>query len=480
MSTQAVAKVNPSIAMVFENPTAWATLKDVAIVMFSGGGGLGVLPSCFKNPQQVQAGMLVLMGMGEDPVGGLQHVHPLPGNKIGFDYKFLMGLVEARAPQWMFGVEEEDDQHIKGWFQASEKHPRYNLTYHIDEAKTAGLLKPSSAWDKHPRDMIFKSWWLRGARRTAPAAMRGIGIQHDVEMDDDAPIEVTPPAQTMGEKVDVALAKPKSEARVVDEVAGAAAPIGGNGGAAGAPAPAAPAEPVDYQEKFVGLMKLAKMFANKKGKEARNEHIRLTLVAMLTEQGVVPTIKSAADVPMADWRLAYTRLAERYSPETGAYCGRPGHELNVGEGAGGGGGTTPTPARTDSAPAPDAPPADEPPPSDEPPGDPDGEAARDSQLADPEYLKSIAQSLELAWKQPETVVKESPAKSGKWWFRNADLLLACGFRKDDGACQQKALYVTSNQAWNLEPHEVRALSLAVLSELDRVANRGRPVAAQRS
>lgn len=465
MST-ALTRVNPSISTVFENPQAWSTLKDIAVVMFAGGGQLGVLPACFKTTQQVQAGMLVLMGMGEDPIAGLQHIHPLPGNKIGFDYKFLMGLVEARAPQWRYGVDEQDDQHIKGWFRASESHPIYTLTYTLAEAETADLVKKGSAWEKHPQDMLFKSWWLRGARRTAPAALRGIGIQHDVELaDDDADATTdapTPPA-TLGEKVDAALAKGKSEAVVIDS--GAAAPSGGSGGAAGAPAPE-PEKPIDWQARFLALGRLCGLLVNVpvKGK-ALWDKVRPILEELLTESGVRPNIPSPQTMPTADWRLAYERLAERYDPETGKPTGK-------GKKAGVGNGDKPIPpAARDAAPAPaeDTPPeGDEPPPSDEPPGDEDGAAALAAQMSDPDYLLDLARSLELAWKQPGTVVKESPKGSGKWWFTNADILRTCGFVDDAGAVIPKALYSgASKPEWCLDERQTFALSTQVTEELTK-------------
>lgn len=475
MSTQAVARVNPTIAQIVQEPQSWATLKDIASVMFAGGGGLGVLPGCFKNTQQVQAGMLVLMGMGEDPISGLQAVHPLPGNKIGFDYKFLMGVVERNAPQWRWHAEEEDENHVKGWFQASPDHPKYQLTYTIEQAKKAKLVKGGSAWETHQAEMVFKSWWLIGARRTAPAALRGVPIQYDVEIPEDGEAPAVPARETLGEKVDNAFAgapaREPSEAVVVNSE-GAAAPGGAAvtaGGAAGAAPVAAPTDSsldINWQERFVELAKKAALLANCKTKAQRSEKIRFLLCELLAENGVKPNITSPEQVPMADWRLSFERLSQRYDADTGKYIG---HADEENEGAGTGGGTTPPPAAKTAEPAPteeDAPPDAEGAPD---PGQNEDEDARIAQLSDPEYLISISRSLEQAYKQPETVLKESPKGSGKMWFVNIPILLACGMYRDGNPnmAQSKALFASTKPEYNLEPREVMALSLQVHEALEK-------------
>lgn len=449
MSSTAIVRI--STAEILNDPARYQTLQSMSAVIYAGGAPMGMIPSCIKSPQQALAGMLMLVGMGEDPIVGLQYLHPLPGNKLTLDYKFLMGVVERNAPEWMYEVEEETESVVRGWFQAPGK-PKYHLTYLYAQAERAGLTK-NDVWHKHRDHMMFKSWWLRGARRTAPAALRGVPMQHDVEVD-DTEFDVTAPDSPAApvEPAPVAASSPVPAPAPTDAAKGGAVE--------------------DYREMFLD-------YAQSKGFQVKGrgngQRLGQLLKDILTIDGVAPTFKTSAEVGPADWKLAYTRLVAKYGSSV---------EVVPDEDAGNAGGTTPTPAAAmEAAPAsePDELPLDDAPPmsmSDMAAEGLDEKAIIEDQMKTFDYLHAISLELEAVWKQKESVVR--PDKRGRMWFTNRDILLSCGYKDEKGASIPKALFSegVSDSKWLLGEHEVYALSLQVQTALATARNGGKPTAFQ--
>lgn len=442
MSETGIQRTPITTASLFSNPGSYETLKNMATTLFVGGAEMGLIPSCVKTPQQALAGMLVLVGMGEDPLTGMQYLQPMPGGKVGLDYKFLMGVVERNSPGWMYEVEEQSDELVRGWFQAPGR-PKYPLTYTYDQAVKSGVAK-NPVWNNYRQDMLFKTWWLRGARRTAPLALRGVPVNEMLEPEDvDSP-----------------------EASLPEHAAWAPAP-------AQAPAPKTEEPVQDYQKLFMELA--AKHKFQFKGRGG-GERLGRCLVELLKSEGVEPKFKSAAEVSPADWRLAYERLHQKY--ESGAEV----VEAEQSEAS-----TEEAPGTTESAtpvgegtPTPDA--DDVPPPSVD--GDPalddekQGVLALEDQMKEVDFLTECANSLEFAWKEKGSVIKYD--EKNRPWFTNREILTRCGFVEPDGASVPKALFAHKHPKYALTPQHTYALCVQVRDELAKAANGGRPVAAQRS
>lgn len=429
----------------FMQPDRYAAFKSMATVMFAGGRGCGLIPDCFQDGQQVQAAMMVAMSMGRDPIQALQYAMPMPKNKLGWDYKWLMSVAEERAPQYRWGViEMVPGKKFRGWMQATPDHPRYESEYTIEMARQAGLVKDKSAWETQTDDMIFKSWWLRSGRRVIPSAMMGLTV-YDVDRGDEA---VIPEVAATGDAV------------TADSPAPPAAP--------------APAESeVDWKNEFLAL-------AKKHGWNPKDgAKMKELLETLLVVEGVVTKYKSAAAVPMSDWRLGVQKLRAKY--EKGA------SDAQVVESETGTPASATTGAATDAEPVSESPVADEEPvvaeePAVEPTSmsDADAEAAQESQQSDPVYLMSLCDELEKAWKAKGTVVKPSPKDKAKMWFTNTEMLREIGSLTDDGGVQPLAFFTTNDPRKMLDKQRTYALVHQVLKALDTHRNGGRPAPAQQA
>lgn len=416
-------------ASLFSDPRSYETLKSMATTLFVGGAEMGLIPACVKTPQQALAGMLVLVGMGEDPLTGMQYLQPMPGGKVGLDYKFLMGVVERNAPDWRYEVEEQTDERVSGWFQAPGR-PKYHLTYTYEQAKASGVAK-NPVWNAYRQDMLFKTWWLRGARRTAPLALRGVPTIAALEDDDSADVFDAQGDAMPGE----AAAAPVAE--VVDTT--------------------------DYYKAFIELATKHKFQVKGKG---AGERVYRLVVELLKVDGVEPKFKSVAEVSPADWKLAYTKLHDKY--ESVAEVVEPKQEAGSAD-------NTDAAPEGKSEPAPAEGEAAEPPPSDDVE---DGVAALDQQMRERDFLLECSNSLEFAWKEKGSVVRAD--EKGRWWFMNRDILTRCGFVDESGMCIPKALFDQKTTRYNLSPEHTYALCVQVRNEIAKSANGGRPVAAQRS
>jgi len=431
------ARFSGTMALIME-PARYEAFKTLAVVMYAGGRGTGFIPECFKNGQEVQAAMLIALSMGRDPVQALQYAMPMPKGRVGWDYKWLMSVAEERAPRYRWGViEQVPGKKFRGWMQASPDHPRYESEYTIEMAAKAGLVKDKSAWETQPDDMIFKSWWLRSARRCIPSATMGISPP---DVGDDALNDLPESVAT----------EPAAQAT---SPAPPAAP----------PAPASEEAGKDWHKEFLAV-------AKKHGWDTRSgEKMKGLLEELLTIEGVVTRYASAKEVPPGDWRLGVQKLRAKYEKDSS-------DATVVDEGAGTAGGTTPAPAaETESEPAPEAS-DDELEPTDEQAGD----AAREAQLQSPEFLLSLCEELEKVWKSPLSVVKPSQKDKTKMWFTNTDMLREIGSMASDTMVQPLAFFQTTDPNKMLDAQRTYALCHAVMRRLDDHKNGGRPAIAQRS
>lgn len=70
---------------------------------------------------------------------------------------------------------------IKG--TRSDTGEKYEASFRIDDAKSAGLFRPDSGWTKHPSDMLFKSCLSRVARRLFPDVISTAYVEDEIPND---------------------------------------------------------------------------------------------------------------------------------------------------------------------------------------------------------------------------------------------------------------------------------------------------------
>ncbi|HRU10809.1 MAG TPA: hypothetical protein P5144_15640 [Thermoanaerobaculia bacterium] len=464
MSTTALAPVAaPSrfdvTLELFKNPASYDAMKSAAIVMFAGAGSMGMIPGCFKTAQQVHAAMLIAHSMGRDPILALQYAMPMPKDRVGWHYHWLMSLAEEKAPQYRWEqIELVPGKKFRGKMRASESHPWFESEFTIEMATQAGFIRGGSAWETSPDDMIFKEWWLKSARKVIPMAV--LGIERMLEMDHEGETgSYTVPASMR------AGAAPATD--TTEQATSPAPPVAVE---PGQPAPAA-VDPAAKPEnaKAVKHTDARNEFlaeAKKNGWNPRDgQKMYELLVELLTVEGVKPVFKSPADVSPADWVSATNKLRAKYGSKA---------EVESDEGAAGtAGGTTPTPAAegtSEPAHQDDDEPASEP----EQPADVASEAdAAEAQRQDPMFLLDLCRELEKLWKSPLSVLKPSPKDKTKLWFANMEMLTEIGSCTETGAVQSLAFFATNDPRKQLQPQQVYALVGLVNQRIDEARKQGK-------
>lgn len=67
------------------------------------------------------------------------------------------------------------------WGKRRDTGEEMEVSYHIDEARTAGLIKPGGGWVKCPQDMLFARCISRLARRLTPDCIGGCYIEGELQ-----------------------------------------------------------------------------------------------------------------------------------------------------------------------------------------------------------------------------------------------------------------------------------------------------------
>lgn len=124
-----------------------------------------------------QAAVKVMAGdeVGLGPIASMTGIHIVEG-KVTLGANIIAALVR-RHPDYDYEVTEHTAQVCTIVFTYRGK-PAGVSTFSIDDAKKAGLLKPNpkSAWNAHPRNMLFARAMSNGAKWYAPDVSAGTPI----------------------------------------------------------------------------------------------------------------------------------------------------------------------------------------------------------------------------------------------------------------------------------------------------------------
>jgi hypothetical protein len=127
----------------------------------------------FPNKESIFAVIIRGRELGLGALTALDNFHVIEGKPA-----LSAQLIQARAEQhpdceyFMPGECSETE----ATFETKRKsHPRpVTLTYTIDQAKRAGLIRNGSGWTKHPEDMLAKTAAVKLARRVYPSSVAGL------------------------------------------------------------------------------------------------------------------------------------------------------------------------------------------------------------------------------------------------------------------------------------------------------------------
>ena len=131
-----------------------------------------------------QAVAIIQMGaeLGFGPVTALNIIKIIQG-QMTVAARGLLALAQNKAGvSWK--VVESTDKRCAILF-SRPKWGDMEISFTLDEAKAAGLLRAGGGWDKYPQDMLFARCASRGVRRIAPDAISG--LYSTEEMQDAVP-----------------------------------------------------------------------------------------------------------------------------------------------------------------------------------------------------------------------------------------------------------------------------------------------------
>lgn len=147
------------------------------------------------DPQKLQARAFAKIMAGHElgigPMASMQNVHIIKG-KTSLGYSLVGGMIR-RHPAYDYNVTEHDDKKCTIEFYRIEGQEKTlmgePITWTIEMAKRAGLVKESSGWVKHPEDYLFARCMTAGARRYCPDVFMGAiytpeELRHEIQKEE--------------------------------------------------------------------------------------------------------------------------------------------------------------------------------------------------------------------------------------------------------------------------------------------------------
>lgn len=137
-----------------------------------------------------QAVAIIQMGaeLGFGPVTSLNIIKIIQG-QMTVAARGLLALAQNKANvSWK--LLENNDKVCSIRF-SRPKWDDMEVTFSLDEARAAGLLRSGGGWEKYPKDMLFARCASRGIRRIAPDAISGLYATEEIQ--DAAPLTPSGP-----------------------------------------------------------------------------------------------------------------------------------------------------------------------------------------------------------------------------------------------------------------------------------------------
>jgi len=140
--TKALAVINrPQLT-----PQVWQMISDVAPTMH--------LARVFGVSSKEQAAAIMLKGyeLGLSLSGSFEYIHIVEG-KPSLSPRGALALILASPLNGGVKITEGDNK-CTVWMKRADNGFEYTVSWSLDDAKTAGVVKPGSGWEKYPANMI--------------------------------------------------------------------------------------------------------------------------------------------------------------------------------------------------------------------------------------------------------------------------------------------------------------------------------------
>jgi hypothetical protein len=173
--SQAIALTGP--------PPSWdlalepATLEDAFRLARSlWGSGLYVK---FKSAAGIWAVIIRGRELGLGALAALDCISVVEGRPCPNAHFLISRARRNRRCEYLRFIEGDDKAAL--WKGKAHGEAEIPLRYTIEQARKAGLVKPGSAWDKRPDEMLRKTAGVQLARIIAPDALDGLYSQEEME-----------------------------------------------------------------------------------------------------------------------------------------------------------------------------------------------------------------------------------------------------------------------------------------------------------
>lgn len=135
--------------------------------------------SAYGTPQAVLSTLIAGRELGLQSMAALRAIHIIDG-KPTLSADLIQALVIRSGLAEYFRCTERSAEKVT--FVTKRKgEPEFSLTYTIQEAVAAGLVKPKSGWEKSPADMLVARCRAKLARLVYPDVVHGIYTREEIE-----------------------------------------------------------------------------------------------------------------------------------------------------------------------------------------------------------------------------------------------------------------------------------------------------------
>lgn len=170
-----------------------ATVQQAGVAAIPNAQNLRILATDMFNSRMfkgidtpAQAVAIIQMGneLGFPPVTALNIIKIIQG-QMTVAARGLLALAQNKAGVTWETLESSDK--VCRMRFSRPKWGSMEISFTLDEARAAGLVRAGGGWDKYPQDMLFARCASRGIRRIAPDAISGLYATEEIQ--DAAPFQ---------------------------------------------------------------------------------------------------------------------------------------------------------------------------------------------------------------------------------------------------------------------------------------------------
>jgi hypothetical protein len=138
----------------------------------------GMFPDA-RTASQAFAKIMLGRSLGLGPMQAMTGIHIVEG-KPQLAATTLAGFVRQH-PDYDYQVAQHDDKTCEIFFYGADSRELGTSSFTLDEAKQAGLVKPKSAWEKYPKNMLFARAMSNGVRWYCPDLFGGVPVYTEAD-----------------------------------------------------------------------------------------------------------------------------------------------------------------------------------------------------------------------------------------------------------------------------------------------------------